>query len=317
MQRLELAVKFILATASTVFLFLSGIAVPPIGVAIFPLVPQPVLSFGIKYGVGGGMGVVLVALAILLLWGGKELAFIYSVFAVIVGLLFLLLGRVRTIETLVFGLAAVISAGFTGVLLYLFGSWGAMLQDLRGNLNDSLAAAVQMQEKMGFPQENIELLKERAPQVVEIVLQLLPAAVFISLGLIVLFNILLLCRRFPEKREQWMTLTSLLTWKAPDVLVWPLIASGFAMFLPGFVLLKAFAANFLLVIAVCYFFQGLAIVAYFFNKNSVPRFVRGIVYIFIVFQQIFTLLVVGLGLFDLWADFRRLKKQNLNPSQAS
>jgi uncharacterized protein YybS (DUF2232 family) len=89
------------------------------------------------------------------------------------------------------------------------------------------------------------------------------------------------------------------------------------MFLPGFVLLKAFAANFLLVIAVCYFFQGLAIVAYFFNKNSVPRFVRGIVYIFIVFQQIFTLLVVGLGLFDLWADFRRLKKQNLNPSQAS
>jgi hypothetical protein len=29
------------------------------------------------------------------------------------------------------------------------------------------------------------------------------------------------------------------------------------------------------------------------------------------------LLVVGLGLFDLWGDFRRLRKNNLHPSQVS
>jgi hypothetical protein len=39
--------------------------------------------------------------------------------------------------------------------------------------------------------------------------------------------------------------------------------------------------------------------------------------LFIVFQQIFTVVVVGLGLFDLWVDFRRLKKRDLNPSRAS
>ena len=96
-----------------------------------------------------------------------------------------------------------------------------------------------------------------------------------------------------------------------------MIVSGFIMFIPGLESVKTLAANFLLVFGACYFFQGLAIIAFYFNKNNVPRFVRGVVYLFIVFQQIFTLLVVGLGLFDLWVDFRRLRKQDLKPSQAS
>jgi hypothetical protein len=156
-----------------------------------------------------------------------------------------------------------------------------------------------------------------ATPILATILQLLPAAAFVSLGLVVLFNVVLLCRRFPEKRPFWLTLVSLREWKAPDFLVWGVIVSGFSMFIPGLESLKTLAANFLLVFGACYFFQGLAIIAFYFNKNNVPRFVRGVVYLFIVFQQIFTLLVVGLGLFDLWVDFRRLRKQDLNPSQAS
>ncbi|HXV50420.1 MAG TPA: DUF2232 domain-containing protein, partial [Candidatus Binatia bacterium] len=77
------------------------------------------------------------------------------------------------------------------------------------------------------------------------------------------------------------------------------------------------ALNLLLVIGACYFAQGLAVIGFFFHKNNVPRFLRGLTYILIVFQQIFTLLVVGLGLFDLWGDFRRLGKNDLTPSQAA
>jgi uncharacterized protein YybS (DUF2232 family) len=77
------------------------------------------------------------------------------------------------------------------------------------------------------------------------------------------------------------------------------------------------ALNLILLLAACYFAQGLAVIAFFFHKNHVPRFLRGITYVLIVFQQIFTLLVVGLGLFDLWGNFRRLGKDNLTPSQAA
>jgi uncharacterized protein YybS (DUF2232 family) len=106
-------------------------------------------------------------------------------------------------------------------------------------------------------------------------------------------------------------------WKAPEPLVWGLIASGFVLFLPGVGLLRVSALNLLLVIGAFYFAQGLAVIAYFFNKNNVPRFLRGLTYVLIIFQQIFTLLVVGLGLFDLWGDFRRLGKDRLTPSQAA
>ena len=317
MQRLEIIAKFLLATASTVLLFIGGVTVPPFGVALFPFVPQPVLSFGIKYGVMGGMGVVVLALAILFLGGGGELAFVYSVFALLIGLMFLLLGRIRVIEALVLGIAAVVFSAFTAALFYLYGSWRAIFHDMRENLNKSLISAVEMHEKMGFPQESIAVLRERTPQIAEAILELLPAAVFVSLGLVVLFNLVLLCRRFPETRAKWVALASLTEWKAPDFLVWGLIVSGFAIFIPGFESFKTLAANLLLVFGACYFFQGLAIIAFYFNKNHVPRFVRGVVYLFIVFQQIFTLFVVGLGLFDLWVDFRRLRKQDLNPSQAS
>jgi len=317
MQRLEIIVRFFLATASTVMLFVGGVTVPPFAFALFPLVPQPVLSFGVRYGLLRGMGVGLLALAVLLFWAGEQLGYVYSIFVVLIGLLFLSLGRIRVLETLVLGISAVVFTACSLVLFLLYGSWRAIYTDVSQNLNTSLMSAVEMHEKMGFPQESIAVLKERAPEIATMILHLLPAAAFVSLGLIVLFNVLLLCRRFPEKRPQWVALVNLREWKAPEFLVWGVIVSGFAMFIPGADLVKPLAANLLLVFGACYFFQGLAIIAFYFDKNNVPRFVRGVVFLFIVFQQIFTVIVVGLGLFDLWVDFRRLKKQDLNPSRAS
>jgi hypothetical protein len=37
----------------------------------------------------------------------------------------------------------------------------------------------------------------------------------------------------------------------------------------------------------------------------------------IVLEQVCTLFVVALGLFDLWGDFRRLKKKGLSPGEIS
>jgi uncharacterized protein YybS (DUF2232 family) len=69
--------------------------------------------------------------------------------------------------------------------------------------------------------------------------------------------------------------------------------------------------------ALFYFFHGLAIIAYFFHLKKVPMVLRSIGYILIVLEQLVTLFVVGLGLFDLWGDFRRLNKKDLNPDQVT
>ncbi len=317
MQRLEVPSKFFLALASSVFLFMSGISLPPLGVILLPFVAQPVLLFGFKYGMAGGLSVLGVAFLLLLFLAAEELALIYGVFAIMAGLLLALLGRIRPIEYLVGGVGAVMLSVTAGLAYYFFGSWTGMFQDLRGGLAQQLESAVRMQEKMGLPQDSIAMLKEQAPQIVEMMLRLLPALLLLSFVFVVLINILYLGRRFPERRGEWFSLPFLREWKAPEPLVWGLIACGFVLFVSGGGLLSAVALNLLLVIGACYFAQGLAVIAYFFNKNNVPRFLRGLTYVLIIFQQIFTLLVVGLGLFDLWGDFRRLGKDNLTPSQAS
>jgi uncharacterized protein YybS (DUF2232 family) len=317
MRRLEFSGKFFLSLVSTLFLFVSGVMAPPVGVALLPFVPQPVLVFGLRYGTVWGLAVLLVAAILLAVLAAEELALIYGLFALVAALLLVFLGRLRKIEFLVLTVASVVSAVTGGLSLYFFGSWAGMIQDLRESLMYQLTAAMRVHEKMGFPQDSLELVRERAPQIVETLLQLLPALFFVSLSVIVLINVLLLCRRFPERRSEWLSVGNLREWKGPEPMVWALIVSGFALFIPGIEWLRTFAVNVLVVIGACYFAQGLAIIGYFFHKNNVPRFLRGVTYLLIFLQQIFTLLVVGLGLFDLWGDFRRLRKDNLNPSQVS
>lgn len=317
MQRMEVIGKFFLALASSVLLFIGGISLPPLGVLLLPVVVQPVLLFGVKFGMVGGLTVLGTAFVLVLLFAGEELALIYGLFAVLGGLVLGALGRVRVIEYLVGGIAAVMLTITASLSYSFYGSWAVLFQDLREGLTRQMTSAIQMQEKMGISQESLKLIKEQAPQLVEMMVRLLPALLLLSFACIVLINVLYLCRRFPERREQWLSLGWLREWKSPEPVVWGLIACGFGLFVPGLGILRVVALNLLLVIGACYFAQGLAVIAFFFHKNNVPRFLRGLTYVLIVFQQIFTLLVVGLGLFDLWGDFRRLGKNNLTPSQAS
>jgi uncharacterized protein YybS (DUF2232 family) len=317
MQRLEIVFRFFLALVSTLLLLVSGVILPAAGVIFIPFVPQPVLLFGLKYGVGLGVGALFVALVILWVLAGEALVFVYSVFAIMTLLLFWLLGRLRSVEYLVTGVAAAMLLAAGGLLLYFYGSWGAMIQDFRGSLIDHLTSALRVHEKLGFPEESLNLFREKIPDIVEQMLQLLPGLLFVSLCFIVLLNILFLCRRFPDRRAQWLSIETFREWKCPEYVVWPLIVCGFVLFTPVGDALKIAAVNILLITAVCYFIQGLAVVAYFFHKNNVPRFLRSATYILIIFQQMFTVLVAALGLFDLWGDFRRLKKKNLTSSQAS
>jgi len=317
MQRLEVIGRFLLALASTVVLFISGVGVPSAGIILLPLVAQPALVFGFRRGMGWGFGVLLAAPLLLVIFADEGLALIYGVLALMAGLLFGLLGRLRTIASLVIAIAGAMFAASGALLLYFFGSWAAMIHDFRDSLNHQFLAAARIHEKMGFPREGLDLLMQRTPQIIDMTLQLLPALAFTCFAFVVLVNILLLCRRFPERRAQWLSVETLREWKGPESMVWALIAAGFALFVPGLEIARVFSLNVLLVVGACYFAQGLAVVAYFFHKNNVPRFLRGLTYMLIVFQQIFTLLVAGLGLFDLWGDFRRLSKDHLTPSQAA
>src|ERR1043165_9871689 len=91
MRRLELVSRFFLAMSATVCLLMGGVAIPPAGVVLIPLVPQPVLSFGFRFGIAWGAGAVAATAALLFFVAGKELVLIYGLFALMTLILFALL----------------------------------------------------------------------------------------------------------------------------------------------------------------------------------------------------------------------------------
>jgi uncharacterized protein YybS (DUF2232 family) len=96
---------------------------------------------------------------------------------------------------------------------------------------------------------------------------------------------------------------SLNRWRSPEKLIWVLIGSGLLLLMPGEGP-RAVGLSGLLVMLQVYFFQGIAIVSFFFEKARFPLWARGILYFFIL-QAL--PLVIGLGIFDMWLNVRKIK----------
>jgi uncharacterized protein YybS (DUF2232 family) len=65
-----------------------------------------------------------------------------------------------------------------------------------------------------------------------------------------------------------------------------------------------------------YFFQGIAIVSFYFKKKRFPKILQGVLYGMIALQQLVLLLVIVAGFFDMWIDFRRIKKKVENEDES-
>lgn len=93
-------------------------------------------------------------------------------------------------------------------------------------------------------------------------------------------------------------------WKAPEQLVWVLIAAGFLVaFVDG--VAGTFGLNLLVVLLPIYFLQGLAVIDCYFRRKAFTPVVRAIGYVLVTLINPLPMLVTGIGVFDLWADFRK------------
>jgi uncharacterized protein YybS (DUF2232 family) len=102
---------------------------------------------------------------------------------------------------------------------------------------------------------------------------------------------------------------SLALFKAPERLVWIFIAAaGLMVIAEGW--WYWLGANLVVILSVVYFFQGLAIIAHWLEKKKAPRLLRAGIYVLVAMEFFLAVFVAAAGLFDLWFDFRRLKKQN-------
>jgi uncharacterized protein YybS (DUF2232 family) len=282
-------------------LCIGGVAGPPGAALALLALPLPALVVG---AVGGTSHAMLSSLAAGGLLSGLVGWRVGAIFLALAGiptvLVVMMLRRAWRLELVV--AAAVLATVACGMLLALGDGFAASAwrESLTRNWTESFDAALQMYRDLGTSADRLAEIEAARDHIADQVMRFLPAMLVVSCAALWLGN-LGLSRRWAS----WPQLDSLARWRNADWVIWCLIAAGFAMFLPHSSVAVAAANTFVIVLA-CYFAQGLSIVSYFFQRFGLPRGLRVATYLVIGLQQIAAALVLLVGVFDLWGDFRHL-----------
>lgn len=100
-------------------------------------------------------------------------------------------------------------------------------------------------------------------------------------------------------------------WQLPEKLIWIAIGTGIFALLP-LQPLRNIGINGLILLSTVYSFQGLAIAVFFMYKWNVPLLLRSFFYVMLIFQSFGTVVLLIVGISDIWFDFRKLKQDAIN-----
>jgi hypothetical protein len=305
--------SFSFSLALTLLCFLAGLRFPLLGLVLLPLAVHFPLAMGVQHGPRLGLAVPLLALLILAVMGDAGPVVSYTVLAALMAPLIVSLRGSVSIERRVVMSAASGMAVSGALLLWAAGSFSELYRATGEILRENVEASLAFYGKIGFSDQDLSRLREQVPGIVQFIVDIMPALAFAGFVAVILFNLAVLARRFPDQRSRLVSEGDLREWQAAEPAVWLFIGSGFLYLLAPHELVQIAALNLFLVSLVFYFFQGLAIMSYYFHHKKVPVFLRGLGYVLLALEQIMMLAVVGLGLFDIWMDFRGLKKKDLTP----
>jgi uncharacterized protein YybS (DUF2232 family) len=307
---LQLRIKAaLLGVVGSFVLFATYLAIPVLGICSGIFAPFPAAYNRLVNGRLSALIVVLGAATAITAVFGVFNGCQYVVLCAMTGLLMpeLIKRGVRSSHTLIWTTAANLLVLAAGLVFYSLASGINLQQMVFAEISGSMKQAIAIYEQSGVKGEELDLIKHSVATASELLQRLYPALVTAILVVIAGCNLVLL-KKVAAKTSLIIATDDFCTFRNPDLLVWALITSGFFQLLPDS-LLTIPLLNILTIIGLMYLFQGLAVIATLFNRNSVPAMLRYIFYTLLVFQPYLLVIVAGIGLFDLWGDFRTPKKQ--------
>lgn len=298
----------------TSVLFAITLQSPVLGFFCTVIIPLPTIYCRAKHGRAIGMLVPAVALlALASLLGGISIDLLYFFELVFCGfILYELLALGLSVEkTVALTSTVTLAVGLFIVLVYSSTTAAGLDQLVSGYVRRNLVASLRLYESMGVPTDTIRPIEDALDGIQYVLVGIVPA-LSVSAALFLSWTSLLLSRPLLKSyRLYYPDFGRLNLWKAPEPLVWSVIGCGLMLFIPERTV-KLFGINGLLILMTIYFFQGIAIISFYFEKKRFPRLLRIVLYSLIALQQVVLLVVVGLGFFDMWLNFRKLGVEKKN-----
>ncbi|HUE39095.1 MAG TPA: DUF2232 domain-containing protein [Candidatus Binatia bacterium] len=296
--------RWLRATLSTALLFLSGVLLPVVGPFLVLVCPQPGLRLAAQARTQSLVALTAVVSVIVAAVAGPAPALLYALgFGLPTIVLPILLARDWSLEVTV-GCATAIVAAALLCAVASSGSPAELFAALQQALDRVREEAVRVYGRAGLAADVVRELEQGSVRLAEVVLRVTPALFVLAIASMVLLNLELL-RRSQRSHGAAPVFGDLTRWKCPPELVWLLIAGGYGTFLMDGGA-QWVAANLFAVLLAVYFCQGLVIAQFYMRRWRSPFWVVALVYLFIVVEWLLATGVTLLGVFDLWADFRRL-----------
>ncbi len=289
-------------------IFTASTYLPIIGFFFSLFIPLPILFYRSKLGRTTGIIVYILSIIIMIVMTGSiSLDIFFFAELLLLGFVLSELFEMRlSIEkTISYACASVLITGIVILFFYSNLSNTGIYTLASEYISRNLELTMAMYESMGVSEESIHVISNSMEKIHYVLIRIIPA-MLISLTLFVSWTNLLIAKPLLKAKNIFFPdFDSLKLWKAPEFMVWLFIGCGVMLILPDNSF-KILGLNGLIILMTIYFFQGIAIVSFYFEKKNVPRIFRIFLYSVLALQQLVLLSVIGLGFFDMWINFRKL-----------
>jgi len=278
----------------TSLIFCVSVFIPIIGFVAALFIPLPVLFYRLKLGRINGLIIAVVASLIMMaLIGGLSIDVIFFAGLLLIGFI---LGELFELnlsieQTTLIASGSVVLSGLISLIVSSVLTGEGVFAVVSDYVAKNLELTLVLYQSMGMSQENIQLISQSLDKIHQVLVTIIPALVSVSTLFVTWISILLARPVLTSRSLFYPDFGPLKLWKAPEYLVWAVIGCGLSLFLPP-TALKIIGLNGLLILLTVYFFQGIAIVSFYFDKKRLPRFVRVFLYTLIGLQQLILLAVI-------------------------
>ena len=289
---------------------------PPMGALVGVLAPAPLIFVYLQR--GQVVGLILMGLVFVVLWfltgPGQAMLFVAE-YGVMATVLAETVKAQLTMDKCIFlsALGSMVLATF--LLFVLFGGEASLTDFFQQQIMKHFDLSIAALKSMGENQANLDSMREVFKETSRTFASAYPAFIMVGSLVTAAVNFFLVrvlwTRLYGQtlfRREKFSELV------LPDFLVWLLIGSSASLFFIGSPV-GTIGINLFAMVVLIYLFQGLAVTVHILKSKQAHILIWILVFFLILFQPILMGLVIGLGVFDIWVDFRKIRKLNTEFSE--